>query len=372
MTSLSERMLLALLKASLHEEMPENNCFEQASPQDWLACSQLATRQGVVILAWDGIALLPSHLQPSPELKIAWALAVKKYENKYKYYCDTVHELSAFYEKQHIQMVQLKGVGLSTYYPIPSHREGGDIDIYTLSADPNLYTDSEANLLANTLMEEQGIRVSYGHPKHTNFTYKGLMIENHKTFLDVDRCPLAVQVEKILKDCLQPEHVELLEGKRILIPSASFNTLFVAFHAAQHYGSGLALHHLYDWGCIIKKYGLNIPQEITDRHFLNGVYAMTHLCNLYLGTSVPVKGGEKLAQEMLKEILHPFEAILPPSGAWNYLKYKIKRIWNVCYTTNRILYIPWWKNAALWKKVRESLLWHLASPKRFLYGPENY
>ncbi|MCS3155123.1 nucleotidyltransferase family protein [Phocaeicola dorei] len=43
----------------------------------------------------------------------------------------------------------MKGVGLSTYYPIPSHREGGDIDIFTYSADHSRKSDAEANLLAD-------------------------------------------------------------------------------------------------------------------------------------------------------------------------------------------------------------------------------
>lgn len=54
-------------------------------------------------------------------------------------------------------------MGLSTYYPIPSHREGGDIDIFTYSADHSRKSDAEANRLADRLMEEKGIEVDFEH-----------------------------------------------------------------------------------------------------------------------------------------------------------------------------------------------------------------
>ena len=93
----------------------------------------------------------------------------------------------------------MKGVGLSTYYPIPSHREGGDIDIYTFSADKNRMTDEQANRLADELMERQGIPIEMHSYKHSNFYYKGIPVENHKVFLNVEHYPIAVQVDALLK-----------------------------------------------------------------------------------------------------------------------------------------------------------------------------
>lgn len=95
-------------------------------------------------LAWDGIQTLPACLQPPKALKLNWAMAVENYEKRYRRYCHTIAELSAFYKIHGITTVQLKGVGLSTYYPIPSHREGGDIDIFTYSADHSRKSDAEA------------------------------------------------------------------------------------------------------------------------------------------------------------------------------------------------------------------------------------
>ena len=357
----SERMLFALLRASLHQKEAEQTFFQQVSEEDWKQCYRLAAKQGVMALAWDGIITLPADLQPPRALKLTWGMAVQDYEAKYARYCRTIQELSAFYAEHGIVTVQMKGVGLSSYYPVPAHREGGDIDIFTFSADKSEMTDAEANRLADKLMRQQGIEVELHSYKHSNFYYKGIPIENHKFFLNVEHYPVAAQVNELLKECLQPQVTDLLEGEcSILTPSSAFNTLFLAFHASQHYGSGIALHHLCDWAMLVKRYGLQLPQELTDKHFLGAIAAFTQLCNRYLGTEVDVTGGKELADEILEEILHsrfPHKEGVPVKGKWNIFIYKTRRFLYMSKVSNRILYLP------LWKRIWKSVVAHVCHPE---------
>lgn len=350
---------MSLLKISLTGILSDIPHFESAAQIDWKACAQLAKRQGVLALAWEGVQRLPQELQPYRNLKISWALAVEKYEAEYERYCDTVHELSVLFASHGIRMVQLKGVGLSTYYPVPQHREGGDIDIYTFSDDPSVMTDKEANDLADALMEERGIAVDRSHPKHSHFAFNDIEIENHKTFLDIERCALSSEVEEALKNSLNPMRVTIGNGHEVLIPSHEFNSLFVAFHALQHYGCGLTLHHIYDWACIIRRNGLSLFDIVqTDKHFCKGVNAMTWICNEFLGTSVPVTAERKLVDEMLYEIFYPFDYAKPVSGFWDELRYKVRRFVHNVRTRNRYLFTPLWRNRAFWKKIGKSIVWH--------------
>ena len=357
----SERMLFALLRASLHQKDAEQAFFQQVSEEDWRRCYRLAAKQGVMALAWDGVTTLPAEQQPPRALKLTGGMAVQDYEAKYGRYWRAIQELSAFYAGHGIVTVQMKGVGLSSYYPVPAHREGGDIDIFTFSADTSKMTDAEANRLADELMIQQGIEVEMHSYKHSNFYYKGIPIENHKFFLNVEHYPVAVQVDALLQGRLQPKPTELLEGAcRILTPSPAFNTLFLAFHASQHYGSGLALHHLCDWAMLINRYGLQLPGELTDGHFLEAIAALTQLCNRHLGTSVDIKGGELLADEMLEEILHPrydYKGGIAVKGKWNVLMYKTRRFLYRSQITNRILYVP------LWKRIWMSVVAHVRHPE---------
>ncbi len=355
----SEIMLLALLKASLNETSADVSCFQEATEKEWEQCYRLAAQHGVMALAWDAISTLPPQCQPY-DLKIVWALEVEKYERIFARYCRTIEDLTAFYAKEGIATIQMKGVGLATYYPIPSHREGGDIDIYTFSADRNQMTDVQANNLANELMAKQGIQVDKHSPKHSNFYFNEIPIENHKSFLNVELYPVAVQVEDLLKKVIDPQEISLPDSYcHIWIPSPKFNTMFLAFHASQHYGSGLALHHLCDWAILLKRHGLSLPDELTDKRFLEAIAAFTQLCNRYLGTSVDIVGGESLADEMLREILHPkfpHKAGIPVKGKWNILVFKAKRFLYRSRISNHVLYRP------LWKRIWTSVVNHVKRP----------
>ena len=45
---ISELMLFALLRSSLHEKEVEVECFQEATDDDWKQCHQLAVAQGVI------------------------------------------------------------------------------------------------------------------------------------------------------------------------------------------------------------------------------------------------------------------------------------------------------------------------------------
>ena len=341
---ITEQMLFALLRSALHGTHADATIFAGITSEAWQECYRLSVRQGVMALAWD---TLPTELQPPKSLKINWWLAVERCEKRYRYYCRVISDLSTFYATHGITAVQLKGVGFANNYPIPSHREGGDIDIFTYSADSSGLSDREANSLADKLMRGRGIEVDFSHSqKHSMFYYKGIPIENHKKFLNTEIYRTAVSMDILLRKLLRPR-LTVLDGKyEVLTPSPDFNTVFLAFHSAQHYALGFAMHHLCDWACLLKKQGLKIPEGVTDERFLNMIYALTHLCNRYLGTEVLVmKGGEELAENLLKEMLHPtYNINVPATGKWGILVYKLKRMLHIhrlCDSVMRVSLVKW-------------------------------
>ncbi len=355
----SLQMLFALLRGSLHSKAVETVYFKDASESDWTRCYKMAARQGVMALAWDGVVTLPAQLQPPLTLKLSWGIAVDNYERQYAHYCRTIAELTSFYAENGISTVQLKGVGFSSLYPVPSHREGGDIDIYTCSADKAVMTDSQANDLADQLMIRQGTDVERDTYKHSNFFYKGVPIENHKCFVNVASYRAAEEVDAILNEVVNPQTTELLGGEcKILTPSLEFNTLFISFHAAQHCGTGLAIHHLYDWAVLINRYGLNIPEKLKDFHFRRWMSILTHMSNRLLGTSVPAEGGEEYVDEILQDMLYPkYEHKTEPvKSKVGIIVYKYRRLVHI----NRLLSIA--LGSSLIKRICKSLPAYISNP----------
>ena len=338
-------MLLALLRAALHQREVETSFFQHSTAEDWLQCYRLAVRQGVSALAWGAIERLPEGVHPPLNVKLSWALLEEKQLEKYRIHCQAINELTQLCAQHGIATVVLKGVGLSRLYPIPAHREGGDIDIYTFSADAKRMTDDEANSLANELMEQQGIDLDYSYIKvHSSFCYHGITFENHRRFLNFGTFTKLADIEKWLKKMLYPQKANLLNGiYNIYVPSTAFERVFVSLHAAQHYGTGLSLRHLCDWAILAQQEDYKFPEDLDNKIFLRVTQTLSQLSNRYLGTSIPVENSGKLSEEMMKEIISPpFHHKVPYKNpvraGWYKVRFKIHLLW----LRHRLLGVSLW------------------------------
>lgn len=355
-------ILITLLKMALQQSVYDNISWKSVSDKEWKMCYDLAVKHGVMAIAFDGIQLLDQSLQPSRSIRLSWALAVQKYEERYERYCRTASELSSFYSDNGIAMLQIKGVGLSSYYPIPAHREGGDIDIYTFSKDRSRLSDQEANSLADKLMEEKGIYVERANRKHSNFNFRNISIENHKTFIDIGTNQSAEPMNVLLLEILNPQQTSLCDGKyQILTPSPEFNALFLAFHAGQHFCSGLRLHHLFDYACMLKKFGLPLSDKVTDRKLLRFIHAMTALCNRLFGTDVKVPENPEMTDEVYEQIMHPLFSGNAPSNKFGIFLYKGGRMLYSHYKQSKIF------SRSLWKVFWNSVIFHIKNPSTIFF-----
>lgn len=340
-----EVMLLALLRAALHQQEVETLHLEQATEDDWEQCFRLAVRQGVSALAWEGVERLPVELSPPLNVKLSWALVEKKQVAKYRKHCQALDELIGMLARHGIATLVLKGVGLSRLYPVPAHREGGDIDIYTYSADKSCMTDEEANNLANELLVRHGaIMEESAFHKHSKCCYKGITLENHRMFLHEAECQMIVKAELWLEKHMETQEVELLDGEyRIVVPCAPFDRVFVSLHAAQHYGMGLSLKHLCDWVLLVKQHGMNLPLELDDLYFNRVMNTFTQLCDKHLGMELPIKAEEKMVDEMMSEILYPpyFQKIQSDSSLKSYWL-RLKNRIHIFRLKRRLLGVSFW------------------------------
>ena len=343
-----EEMLLALLRAALHQRNVEVTCFQQATAENWVQCYLLAVRQGVAALAWEGIERLPVEFYPPLDVKLSWALVEKKQVAKYRKHCKVANELTRLYAQHGIATLVLKGVGLSRLYPVPAHRVGGDIDMYTYAADKTRMTDEEANRLADELMRKRGVEVTRSaQGKDSHFLCHDILIENHRFFFDTRRFPVAKEVEQWLEDRVEAQRVVLAEGTcEAYVPPVTFDRVFVAYHAALHAGIGLSLQHLCDMAVLFKQEG-EWPEDLSDRRFFHPAMVFAQLCNQYLGTDVPVRGDDKMADEVIKEILRaPYRTEIPYENAIRSGIYKAKRTLH-CLRLMRGLLKPSWSEMVM-------------------------
>lgn len=355
-----EEMLFALLRSSLTQNAADVSVFEGATPEEWRKCYLLAEQQGVKALAWDGVVTLPKDRRPNKQLFLNWALAVEKYEHIYEHHCSTIAKLSDFYSQHGISTMQMKGVAFSVYYPRPEHREGGDIDIYTYSSDLSAMSNEQANELADELMRRQGIYVEFPGYKHTVFMYDGIEIENHKCFLNVKTNKISASIEKVLKEVLNPVKVSILDGKyTINVPSDSFNTLFISFHAMQHTGDGLTLHHLCDWACILNRCGMDIPSEISNENYHRALAMFNTFVSRFFGCEAPTSCSESDLEKFFWLIMRSTkERTIETHNPVKIIYLKLRHLYRYAIMRNIILGEP------ITKKYTRALTSHLKNPAR--------
>lgn len=353
-------MVFALLRLGLGTACidAEVGVFAECLPDDWQKCFKVAKIQGVAALAWDGVLILPKELHPPMSIKIPWGIYAENCEKKYRSYCSAIGEMSEMFAAKGVATMQIKGVGFASHYPIPAHREGGDIDIFTYSSDLSKMSHKEANDLVDSMMSET-MKEAHTY-KHSCFTYKGIPVENHKCFLNVARDKNAQELDAILLQLMDPVQTPLLNGEvSILTPSLPFCTIHIAHHALSHYPLGMRLHHLCDWAMILREGGLTIPKEVTDRDFIRWINNLTLLCNQYLGTCVEVQGGSaKEASEIYMNCVSSrYIGVVPYKDPLRVLLYKTRRfVWsNSAQKKYKKLSHTWFYN----------LIYHFKHPKTF-------
>lgn len=217
---------------------------------DWRNLVDSSFAQGVPAIAVDGLQSLyefHSGLEleiDSPEmeaLKYEWFGSIFQAEENHKTHKRALRKLTDLFGSQGIRVLLLKGLGVGRYYPTPSHRQCGDIDIY-------LFGDYEKG---NKIIESLGIEINRENSKHSVFTFNFVMVENHKSFLDLDVTSAERRNNEIISSTVS-EGVDSGEG--YVFPDSLTNYLFLIRHIAKHFceSGGITIRHLLDWGLFMQ------------------------------------------------------------------------------------------------------------------------
>lgn len=252
------------------------------TPGSWERIYRMAADHGLSAVVWDGIRRLPTAEPPPRETRIRWALSAEKLEERYRHQQQTASKLAARFSEEGLRMLLLKGLGLSRDYPIPEHQECGDIDIY-------LYGQSDKG---DRILHEIGAHLYFDVPKHSEYVWDGVLIENHRTILNVRRNRTERELNALLVRLLEKDGTHGL-APGIQTPPATFNAIFLIRHAAVHFQKeGIVLRHLCDWACFLTRHWDEIDHALfrtamEDYRMDRFADLMTAAAVEYLGAEVP-------------------------------------------------------------------------------------
>lgn len=324
------------------------------TPGSWERIYRMAADHGLSAVVWDGICRLPAAQQPPRETRIRWALSAEKLEERYRHQQQTASKLAARFSEEGLRMLLLKGLGLSRDYPLPEHRECGDIDIY-------LYGQSDKG---DRILHEIGAHLYFDVPKHSEYVWDGVLIENHRTILNVRRNRTERELNALLVRLLEKDGTHgLVPG--IQTPPATFNAIFLIRHAAVHFQKeGIVLRHLCDWACFLTRHWDEIDHALfrtamEDYRMDRFADLMTAAAVEYLGAEVPgpeCEAGmlgrfmeevltlspmpDKLLPRLLRKLSGPYrnrwrlrEVLRTP--VWRYYYDTVRGQWNEKFTVFR-------------------------------------
>ena len=258
----SAQVLFKLLRIALGSESD----LSLPSSVDWKEVIDLSFEQGVAALAVDGLQRIYDGIEnrdskegieslealDSPELedlKYEWFGEVMNCEQDYASSWSSAKQLAQLYAKNNIRTVVLKGFSVSRYYLIPQHRSFSDLDCF-------LFENYEKG---NKVVESEGVEVKRHFYKHSKFTYKGLVVENHHFCTGVRGSEKAKCLERYLQKIMVEEEPSYIGDSSLEYTSPMFTAMFSLVHTLQHFLSeGICLKHICDWAMILKQEEVNI------------------------------------------------------------------------------------------------------------------
>lgn len=122
----------------------------------------------------------------------------------------------------------------------------GDIDVFLFGRQDE----------ADILVEKQlGIKVHREYHKHSTFNYGGVEVENHAKFIDDVSHKSNIRFEQILMSVLDKEECLKSPIDNVLLPSPTFNALFLLRHTGEHFASNeITLRQMLDVGTFFQRY----------------------------------------------------------------------------------------------------------------------
>ena len=325
---------LALLRAGLWGKAPERDLF--TPPVDWKAIYDAATEQTVLGIVTDGIELLPEQLRPGiDELEpfLADVLVVEQGNARLDRF---IAEMYRRLSRNNITALLIKGQALATYYPVPKHRQAGDIDLLVPLEEYSAAKDFLCSKATEVEKEHESIY-------HQGMLFGSIEVEVHGAVTTLMSVSLDRKLAAFVKDMFSAGEFDTCEigGYSVPVPPVDFNAVYILVHFLHHYwSSGLGLRQIVDWVMFLSEHRGRIDTdavgEYIDRFGLRRIWtAFGAFAVKYLGADPAVipfydVRGEKKAARILGYLLrsgnfgtnHPREMKERP-----YLIRKLHSLW---------------------------------------------
>lgn len=217
------------------------------SADEWIALYQESQRQAVLSLMVDGLERLPKEQLPRQDLLLQWIGLVQLNEGAYHLHCERAKELSFHLREKGYPSSVLKGIGFAQYYPTPSHRQCGDID---------MWVGGDRKEVMDYLKKEYEISGVVWHHTVVHI-FKDAETEIHFSPIWLHNPFHNKRLQKWFESS-KDEQMVVDERLGFAYPAVEFNAVYSLLHSYHHLiEEGLGLRHIVDFFYILK----SLPDE---------------------------------------------------------------------------------------------------------------
>lgn len=327
---------------------------------EWKLIYDIAKKQSLVGVCFAGVQKLvdsekEDYCGMNELLYLTWMGMAAKIQQKWEQHEAFIGRLAGFYEKHGIDMMLLKGYGLSLNYPEAKLRNPGDVDVFLSESCSN---GSNGSIPAwkkadDVVRKELGVEVRNDSEHHTKFEIDGISVENHYDFVNTRIRRSSQKLEKVFKELAQDKtNVIDVRGQKVILPSDKLNAIFLLRHCAGHFASeGITMRNVLDWGLFVQsandldwEWLWQLAKEYNMHRFL-ACLNMICIEDLGLeGLGFKVYGlwtynaeFKRLKARVLEEIMNGTD-LVPNASAWE----RTKRWWlhrwkhEICYSDSML------------------------------------
>lgn len=345
-------VLFKLIRIALGNE----DDFSLPNAVNWEEVYNLSLKQGVGAIACDGMLAL-EKCSINEELRYKWMGQSMIIEQKYYQHKKAVAKLANFYHQHNIQMMLLKGYGLSLNYPIPEHRPSGDVDIFLKWSRGVDRDDAKKEVWKcgdAYIRQKLGIVVDSTHEHHTVFNFQNQTVENHYDFVNTKSVKSNRYVENKLKELAKFDgEIVIVDGAVVELPPPELNAIFLIRHMGQHFaGSNISIRHILDWSTFVSSCvgertvdWISVVSAWEGMGLLKFVQCVNSICVQWLGLDKNLFYGQLLEDQVLvdrvlNDVVYPkFTVKIKEINLIPTLIFKIRR-----FNANR------WKRKVVYKE----------------------
>lgn len=220
----SHHILFALIRNLFMPGFLDNVSFQNITRNEWTKIREMAITQGLSGVCLDSFERLPTYNRPNSAVLLPWIGSALAIERSYYHQLKVLKRFVNLMRDNGVKVLLLKGYELSKYYPVPSHRPSGDIDVYLMG-------NYEKGI---DIVRQLGVNIEHEDDKHCSFVFYGVVVENHKTLLAINQYSAdKISEEQIMKN---KEYLDFQpEGYYTLKPLDNY--IFLLRHLARHFGS---------------------------------------------------------------------------------------------------------------------------------------